>query len=47
LPRKRRGVCVGLGTCPSEDEAKFESKDEEKEREVVGVGTIDWGEVFG
>jgi hypothetical protein len=42
-----RGVCVGLGTCPAEVEVKCESKEKEKEREVVGLGIIDWGEVFG
>jgi hypothetical protein len=42
-----KGVCVGLGTCPAEVEVKFESKDDEKEREWVGLGAIDWGEVFG
>jgi len=46
---EQRGVCVGLGACPAET-VEVESSGEGRgkvEVEEIGLGAIDWGEVFG
>lgn len=44
---EQKGICVRLGTCPAEGEAKSSEEGREVREESVGLGAIDWGEVFG
>ena len=47
---EQRGVCVGLGTCPATVggvAVKEESEGKGGRDEGVGLGAIDWGEIFG
>jgi hypothetical protein len=44
---EKKGVYVGLGTCPAKYEVRVSGLKEEGKEDDVSLGALDWGEVFG